>query len=104
MSPPAFPPASSPPQSAAQQAHEEMLAMQEWFEGGYEAEEREEEAHWFPDLGGNVCEAAAPSSAPVRVKRQGCVHSACSSCGGIAVEGSCECAWTCACEDCRALR
>lgn len=104
MSPPAVPPASSPPQSAAQQAHEEMLAMQEWFEGGHEAEEREEEARWFPDLGGSVCEAAAPSSAPIDVKTQGCMYGDCSTCGRSATDDECNCAWTCACHECRALR
>jgi hypothetical protein len=79
--------------------------MQEWFEGGHEAEEREEEARWFPDLGGHVREPARMAcSEPVGVNRQGCVHAGCSTCGRSVEDGSCECEWTCACGECRAAR
>lgn len=95
MAPP--PGQTSPPQSAAQQAHEETLAMQEWFENGHEEEEREEETRWFPDLGGSI-------GAPIEVKTQGCRYAECSTCGGSATDGACDCGWDCECHECRALR
>jgi hypothetical protein len=69
MSPPTqkTSPSTAPPQSAAQQAQEELLAFQEWLEGGHEAEEREEESRWFPDLGGYM-----GANEPINVKTQGC--------------------------------